>query len=325
MSKYEVSKTYPIFYSFSKKVQNCKYYFAIIATEPEGEAPRFITKMKPLEVNEDENAKFVCSISGTPKPNVIWSRDGEVLSDGLRYRTDISSAQCTLTIHGAKLEDEGIYKCALRNEFGSATTTATLMVNQRGKRPKFEQKLSNAEGKVGQEVQLQVRVSGVPPPEIEFFHENIKIEDGGRFSILEEEEGFYTLIIRDTKVEDGGQYKCTATNKIGEVSSRGYLNLEEDVIAPEFISELEGPLNLVEGNSCELNVEVTGKPTPEIEWYRNERLVWSTSKIQLVSKDSKFTMTMVDLTVGDSGMYKCVARNKGGIATTTVKINVEGT
>lgn len=306
-------------------MQNSKYYFvAIIATEPEGEAPRFISKMKPQEVNEDEDAKFVCSISGIPKPNVVWSRDGEVLSDGLRYRIDISSAQCILTIRGAKLEDEGVYKCALRNEFGSATTTAELMVNQRGKRPKFEQKLANAEGKVGREVRLQVRVSGVPPPEIEFFHENIKIEDGGRFTILEEEDGVYTLIIRDTKAEDGGQYKCTATNKIGEVSSRGYLHVEEDVLAPEFISELEGPINLVEGDSCELNVEVTGKPTPEIEWYRNERLVWSTSKIQLVSKDSKFTMTMVDLTVGDSGMYKCVARNKGGIATTTVRINVEG-
>jgi hypothetical protein len=298
--------------------------FFIKASEPEGEAPKFITKMKALEVTEGEEAKFVCSISGTPKPNVMWSRDGEVLIDGLRYRIDVSSVQCTLIILGTKREDEGVYKCVLRNGFGSATTSAELMVNQRGTRPKFEQKLTHVEGRVGHDVQFQVRVSGTPAPELEFFHENDKIEDGGNVSIQEEEEGLYTLIIKNTKTEDAGQYKCTAINKIGEVSSRGYLRLEEDVIAPEFISDLEGPINLFEGDSYDLKVEVTGTPTPDIEWYRNERMVWSTNKIQLLSKENKFTMAIIDLTVGDSGMYKCVARNKGGVATSTVKINVEG-
>lgn len=295
-----------------------------IATEPEGEAPRFTSKMKPLEVSEGEEAKFVCLISGYPKPTITWSKDGEPISEGRRYLTDSSLVQCNFTILGSKLEDEGIYKCVLHNELGTASTTADLTVIQRGTRPKFEQKLTNIEGIIGQDVQFQVRVQGTPAPEVHIYHENEDLEEDDRFSIVDEGEGLYTFIIRNTRESDGGQYKCTATNNIGEVSSRAYLRLEEDVIAPQFVGDLKQSINLFEGDNYDLDVEVTGKPKPDLEWYKNDRMVWSTSKLQISSKENTFTMSMRDVVANDSGLYKCVARNKGGVAQKTFNINVEG-
>lgn len=280
--------------------------------------------MKPLEVTEGEEAKFVCLISGHPKPTITWSKDGVPISEERRYIKDSSLVQCSLTILGTKLEDEGVYKCVLRNDFGTTSTTADLTVTQRGTRPKFEQKLNNVEGIVGQDVQFQARVHGSPAPELHFFHENIEMEEDDRFSIIEEENGLYTFIIRNTKESDAGQYKCTATNSVGESSSRAYLSLEEEVIAPEFITDIASPINLTEGDNYDLSVEVTGKPKPDLEWYKNDRLLWATSKMQFSSEENTFTMAMRDVGTNESGLYKCVARNKGGVSQKTFNINVEG-
>jgi len=283
----------------------------------------FTSKMKPLEVTEGEEAKFVCLISGHPKPTVTWSKNGEPLSAG-RHLTDTSLVQCSLTILSTKLDDEGIYKCVLHNDFGTASTTADLTVIQRGTRPKFEQKLNNVEGKVGQDAQFQARVQGTPTPELHFFHENEELEEDERFTIVDEGDGLYTFIIRNTKETDGGQYKCTATNSVGETSSRAYLHLEEDLIAPEFIGHLQQSINLAEGDNYDLEVEVTGKPKPDIEWFKNDRMLWSTSKLELLSKENRHTMSMREVVANDSGLYKCVARNKGGVTQKTFNINVEG-
>ncbi len=49
--------------------------------EPESERfkPCFVTKPEPEEVSEGESARFVCRVTGYPKPRVMWLLNGHTV------------------------------------------------------------------------------------------------------------------------------------------------------------------------------------------------------------------------------------------------------
>jgi len=72
----------------------------------------------------------------------------------------------------------------------------------------------------GDLLKLQVEVIGNPKPKIEWYlisyGEDIKIFSD-ELTQITEHENMYTLLIKETVREDEGFYKCTATNKAGQV------------------------------------------------------------------------------------------------------------
>lgn len=59
---------------------------------------------------------------------------------------------------------------------------------------------------------------GTPEPGFQWFKDDKPISAGGRFDISQSVSGF-TLVIKGCEVEDGGEYKCEASNKAGSVST----------------------------------------------------------------------------------------------------------
>ena len=56
--------------------------------EPDNEKfkPCFVTKPEPEEVNEGQCARFVCRVTGYPKPRVMWLLNGHtVINVGLHF------------------------------------------------------------------------------------------------------------------------------------------------------------------------------------------------------------------------------------------------
>ena len=65
------------------------------------------------------SAVFQCSVSGNPKPTVMWLRKGS---------TSLSSRDGRLEVRDATLDDSGKYTCVGRNVLGTANKTAILTV-----------------------------------------------------------------------------------------------------------------------------------------------------------------------------------------------------
>ncbi|XP_055372009.1 metacaspase-2-like isoform X2 [Condylostylus longicornis] len=67
-----------------------------------------------------------CLCNGTPKPNVVWYKDDKLIKPTSRY-TYTSNNQL-LIITSSKLNDSGLYKCKVYNEFGTKYGVNNIIV-----------------------------------------------------------------------------------------------------------------------------------------------------------------------------------------------------
>uniref|UniRef100_W5KQK2 Palladin, cytoskeletal associated protein n=1 Tax=Astyanax mexicanus TaxID=7994 RepID=W5KQK2_ASTMX len=84
----------------------------------------------------------------------------------------------------------------------------------------------------GQVVVLECRVRGSPPVKVQWFRQGLEIQDSPDFRILQkkprsaaEPEEICTLVIAEAFPEDGGQFRCCATNQYGSVSCNAQLTV----------------------------------------------------------------------------------------------------
>ena len=82
-----------------------------------------------MEAPVDTDHIIQCTFEGVPTPTVVWSRDGNVLTDGsndITIATGDSSS--TLTITTLTADDSGSYTCMVSNLLGNDTASSTLQV-----------------------------------------------------------------------------------------------------------------------------------------------------------------------------------------------------
>lgn len=295
---------------------------------------------------EGEPATLECELKGEPQPDTEWFRDGDKVKESKRVRMNFDGKSSSLTFKPSELDDEGKYKCVARNELGSASTTAELLVNEAGTKPEFIEKLRNISALPGDEARFDVRVIGSPPPEVDWLKGKEKIEDEGRFVLIDDIEGdLFSLVIEDAKPSDSGEYECIAFNELGEVSCKGNLVVEETIIAPEVAEDAESalpateditiapefaeeeesaPVVVQEGGDVSLSVNVKGQPTPEIEWSKDGKDLKASDRLDVGEMNGKHTLLIKGVTPEDSGIFKCQASSKGGVAERTFDVQVKG-
>ena len=69
-----------------------------------------------------------CSFEGLPTPTVVWSRNGNMLTNGsndITIATGNSSSILTIT---TLADDSGSYTCMVSNLLGTVTASSTLQV-----------------------------------------------------------------------------------------------------------------------------------------------------------------------------------------------------
>ena len=280
-----------------------------------------------MEVSEGTTVKLTCSLKGAPQPTIQWLKDGKPLKTSKRVKDEFDGDVATLVFSEVELDDEGDYKCVAQNELGSASCAAELLVNEADVKPEFSEPMKNIEVAVDDEGRFDVRVSGVPKPSVQWFKGTKKIEDDGKFLLIdvEEEEDLFSLIIDQVASDDVGTYTCKAANEAGEVSCKAELQLQEKMAAPEFADQEEsGPITAQEGDDVTLNVTVKGKPSPQVEWYKDDKPLRKTSRLDVKARGDKFSLVILKVTPDDSGLYKCVASSKAGSVARTFEVNIEG-
>jgi len=290
---------------------------------PKGEAPTIKSELKPVQTTEGKECKLVCDITGKPEPTIKWMKDGKEVQTNRRVKTDYDGLTSTLLFKEVSLDDEALYECIATNDLGKATTSADLLVDEKHTEPEFTDSMKKVHVNVGDKATFKVRIKGNPKPEVDWFKDGKQLEDAGRIVIIDEEDGTHELAIDNVEPDDVGTYKCVAFNEVGEVEQAAPLSLKEDLEAPEFVDDVKSPISLNEGETFDLKIRVKGKPIPEIEWYKDDRAIRQSSRINMKSEDDTFTLVIIDVTIDDSGVYKCVARSNAGSAEKTFKVEVK--
>ncbi len=121
----------------------------------------------------------------------------------------------------------------------------------------------------------------------------------------------HKLIIKNTTLNDNGNYSAQASNELGQIQTEAKLNV---IHAPDFISGLKDK-TVIEKETIELNVKVSGTPQPTLTWLKAGKEIKVDEKkysIIPIDKDGNAKLIIKDVNEEDQGLYSCIAKNKVG-------------
>nr|XP_049692671.1 titin homolog isoform X12 [Helicoverpa armigera] len=98
-------------------------------------APSFYTYPFNKVVEEGENVTFKCAVKGQPAPWATWDKDGIIITPSARFTIkEKDELLRILEIEQVTIEDVGVYRITIENEFGRAEASARLeVITQKGK------------------------------------------------------------------------------------------------------------------------------------------------------------------------------------------------
>ncbi|KAK7500459.1 hypothetical protein BaRGS_00008366, partial [Batillaria attramentaria] len=317
-------------------------------TQMKGSRPVFL--QKPGIRQEGDKIILECKLTADPKPVVGWFLNNQPVSLGPgsrltpKMRSDGASHILTLEIAQVSMSDAGTYSAHAKNELGEATATITLNFEgakkpelPQGKAPHFTQKPT-----IKQQQNLLIMtclLEANPTPQIRWYRDTTEVGAGGRYTItLQRDAGgtdLYTAVlqIKDPKPEDGGTYKCTAANDLGESNANITLNFaggekpaKPDGIAPTFtekpkVSQDAGGKSIIIVCKCQAN------PKPSITWMKGTNPLQASSRVvpSIVEEGNNYTLKLKILNCNkdDGGQYKVTAKNELGEGSANITINLE--
>lgn len=280
--------------------------------------------MANKEVTEGDGIELICAVSAKPSPSVEWFRNDEPVLMDSRVMPFFDGQICTLAIKNTQLQDQGIYKCVVRNRAGYITCTADLTVNKKRVRPSFEKRLKDVATIVGGQARFEFIVQGVPSPKVWWYHDTDRLFSKGRY-LITEENGVHSLVIRNVERDDLGAYMAVASNDLGRITTRCQLSIQEKDYAPIF-PEGEGPERVLcrEGQVVSMSAIIRSKPDADVTWFKDGKEMIKNERIEIRSRGNIYYYVITNASTTDSGAYKCVAENSEGTSFRTFDLDVKG-
>ncbi|XP_039408082.1 MAM domain-containing glycosylphosphatidylinositol anchor protein 2 [Corvus cornix cornix] len=272
----------------------------------------------PIVVNPGEAITLVCvTTGGEPAPSLTWVRSAGVLPD----KTVLNGG--TLTIPAITSEDSGTYSCIANNNVGNPAKKSTNIIVRALKKGRFwitpdpYHKDDNIQ--IGREVKISCQVEAIPSEELTFswFKNGRPLRSSERMVITQTDPdvspGTTNLDIIDLKFTDFGTYTCVASLKGGGISDISIdVNISSSTVPPNLtVPQEKSPLVTREGDTIELQCQVTGKPKPIILWSRADKEVaMPDGALQTESYDG--ILRIVNVSREMTGTYRCQTSQYNG-------------
>lgn len=175
--------------------------------------------------------------------------------------------------------------------------------------------------------ELSVVVVGKPEPAVEWFRDGVPVNTDSVHIISKKgASGHHTLVIKEARLEDVGVYSCKATSDAGTAETKAQLAVESTVEMPEFTEGLS-EISVQQDETANLSVAVSGKPEPEIQWFKDGVPV-NIDNTHLISKKDEtghHTLVIKEARLEDVVTYSCKATNKAGSVETKANFAVQET
>nr|XP_050864341.1 cell adhesion molecule Dscam2-like isoform X5 [Vespula vulgaris] len=278
--------------------------------------------LTPQQVTVDlgKDAEFQCSVTGRPLPVISWAKDGLPVREGSSGRTKITeNGGSTLHISSIVRDDKGMYQCFAKNDYEMVQATAELRLGDAA--PQLLYKFIEQTIQPGPSVSLKCIATGNPTPHFSWTLDGFPLPQNDRFMI-----GQYVTVHGDVishvnisavHVEDGGEYRCSAVNRVAKAHHSARLN----IYGLPHVRPM-GNYAAVAGETTIIKCPVAGFPIASIQWEKDGQIL-PTSRRQEVSPNGTLILHRVD-SATDRGAYTCTAKNKQGRSDSqTVHIEVK--
>lgn len=226
-------------------------------------------KIRQLKVLAGNIMEMTCKTEGRPTPVISWILPNRTQIRGVnteRGRVSIT-AEGTLIIKDATMNDKGNYKCIASNQAGGDIATVQLHVVA-APPGIIEEKQQQVNIAVNQNVLLPCTGHGRPQPTIHWvLHDGLHLQPkrlSGNARILVHDNG--TLHIKAATQADSGRYECIATSSTGSEKRVVILLVENAVSTPNIVEISQRKIELFFGDQLRLNCSAMGDPKPKIMW-----------------------------------------------------------
>uniref|UniRef100_A0A3Q2QCL7 Obscurin-like protein 1 n=1 Tax=Fundulus heteroclitus TaxID=8078 RepID=A0A3Q2QCL7_FUNHE len=256
------------------------------------------TKVKMFAVTEGKHAKFRCFVTGKPKPEIIWRKDGRLILSGRRYLLyEDREGYFTLKVLYCKQKDNGVYVCAASNTAGQTLSAVHLSVKEppvRFKQPLYDLEVWERDLAV---LECEVPEDSVP---ITWYLEDRRLQPGAKYG-MEEWGTKRRLTIRDIGVDDDGIYLCEMPDGGRSIA---------EVAVKTILRKLPRKVDVLEGENAAFCVEVE-KEEMDIHWYKDGIELRETHQTILKSFGRTHILVFVNTMPQDSGLVTfLVGRSK---------------
>jgi hypothetical protein len=309
---------------------SCKFNLNILTP------PNFVKKPdEKIILSTNNDLLLECTVIASPDATIAWLKDGKKLAPSkkiqiLENKDDKTKKSIkksfSLKVVSATNDDAGVYEIIATNKLGEVKCSSQVVVEFSPlvvKDLKPKEKTSE-----DQTVSLECTIRGNPKPEIKWFYGEQELNAEDANILLTNEEDNYKLTIVKASTKNTGQYKAIAVNSLGQVQTATCV-LDVDVgprIKPLFetsnLTDSEITLYEDENKSIELSFEITGKPEPNVEYFKDgNKFKPSEKRITLLKSEKTYKLNLPEIKASDAGVYKIVAKNS--VCETSITINLK--
>uniref|UniRef100_A0A8C4UI32 Obscurin n=1 Tax=Falco tinnunculus TaxID=100819 RepID=A0A8C4UI32_FALTI len=249
----------------------------------------FGTLTRMCSVTEGKHAKLSCYVTGEPKPEIVWKKDNEVITEGRRYVIyEDDQENFVLKILFCKQIDNGLYTCTASNLAGQ--TYSSVLVTVKEPAIPFKEKLKDLEVREKESATFQCEVP-VPSTETAWFKEETKLRQSKKYNI--EEEGTYRrLTVQNVTTDDDAVYICEM--------KEGSRTVAELAVQGNIIKKLPRKTAVFINDTAIFCVELDND-CQNIRWLKNKEEVKSSDRISITCSGKQHTMTIRDCKMEDAG------------------------
>ncbi|XP_053258172.1 sialoadhesin [Podarcis raffonei] len=261
--------------------------------------------IKPVsEVREGDRVSLVCEDRSSPSTAVYtWYKNSRWLSEG---------PAPSLIFQAVATSDVGSYSCQVQNERGTRKSPpAALRVLYAPKKPSLT---SFLETQSGSQAIIECTVESHPPSDVTLYRGGVILASSSSFGTLPTQRlvvhsahNALKIEIKDLRLEDNGQYRCSAKNTYGETTASMRFNVENARVT------IEPSPDVQEGAMANMTCVVVSQAVGEMNytWYKNSK--W-------LQRGPERSLLLVGVARDDAGSYHCQAEGRTGTVTSALVI-----
>ncbi|RDD38184.1 Hemicentin-2, partial [Trichoplax sp. H2] len=258
--------------------------------------PKFTSLTVNLTVVEGDSITLFCNSSGNPIPVVKWQMNRVKLNSSNIAQISVRG-NGQLTITNVSRSQAGFYQCESENLVGTAYANPIgVDVLYKPVVTLSPLSLNKTEGDT---IIISCNATGNPYPTWIWLKNNQTIVDYTNSS----SSAYSTLKLQNVSSLDVGSYQCRAENTIAKpvvvVSPRNY--------------------NMTHGESVTLSCNATGNPSPTLTWLKNGQSIIG---FMNTSSLSYTTLTLLNVSRIDVGIYRCLGENIAGSSSSSSIIDI---
>ena len=215
-----------------------------------------------------------------------------------------------MTIKDSKLADSGAtFMVKLKNELGEADSNKAKLTVTAG--PIFIEEPSDKGILRDKEARIECVIKSNPKPTVSWFFngKELTIKDGVKIE-KDVANDKYSLVIPKIADKNVGSYTVKAVNEFGSDERQCKLDILD---LPKVLNKLDN-LTVNETQQAQFTVKFSGKPTPKVEWFKDDTKIEMTENIE-VDESVENTATIIIKSTSSSehtGSYYAKVSNESG-------------